>query len=152
MPELAPAAASLGLVERVAAGAIVQLHQGRETYGGLQHDPSQRSGLILPSESRTLASMTRALALTDEKHERLPLLVDALVGLGADDGWGTTNANTGALRALASEKPMYRCRECGYRGTRLYWQCPGCRAWDSTRACSRLDVAYVSDGTYAELP
>jgi hypothetical protein len=32
---------------------------------------------------------------------RVPLLVNALVTLGGDDGWGSTNANGAALRALA---------------------------------------------------
>jgi len=57
--------------------------------------------LILPSETRTLSEMTRALVQTDGDNARIQLLVDALVTLGRGDGWGSTNANASALLALA---------------------------------------------------
>ena len=42
------------------------------------------------------------------KNPRLPLLVDTLVTLGRDDGWGATNANAEALLALSEIlKPPY---------------------------------------------
>ena len=62
---------------------------------------SDRNGLILPSETRTVAEATRAIARKDAKNPKLPLLIDALVTLGRDDGWGTTNANASALLALS---------------------------------------------------
>jgi uncharacterized protein YfaS (alpha-2-macroglobulin family) len=40
------------------------------------------------------------MARKDAKNPKLQLLVDALVTLGRDDGWGTTNANAAALLAL----------------------------------------------------
>jgi uncharacterized protein YfaS (alpha-2-macroglobulin family) len=82
-------------------GLIIRLFQGRELYGGLQDRGGPRNGLILPSETRTLAEVTRALSRTDPKNPRFPLLVEALVTLGRGDGWGTTNANAAALLALA---------------------------------------------------
>jgi uncharacterized protein YfaS (alpha-2-macroglobulin family) len=82
-------------------GVVVRLHQGREIYGGLQDRGGTRSGLILPSETRTLAELTRALVRREPNHPRVPVLVDALVTLGRDDGWGTTNANASALLALS---------------------------------------------------
>jgi len=82
-------------------GVVVRLYQGRETYGGLQDRPATRSGLILPSETRTVAEITRAIARAEPKSPRLSVLVDALVTLGRDDGWGSTNANASALLALS---------------------------------------------------
>jgi uncharacterized protein YfaS (alpha-2-macroglobulin family) len=84
-------------------GLVIRLHQGREIYGGLQHPLSGRNGLVLPSETRTLAEVTRALARAQSTRERLPLLTQAIVTLGRDDGWGTTNANAAALLALAEQ-------------------------------------------------
>ena len=81
-------------------GIITRLHEGREIYGGLQKGRT-RSGLILAGETRTIAEITRAFALTDPKNPRLPLLADALVTLGREDGWGDTNSNASALLALA---------------------------------------------------
>jgi len=86
-------------------GMIVRLHQGREIYGGLQETRAgARNGLILPTETRTLAGMTRALvprASGADEEQRLGLLTGALIGLGRGDGWGSTNANSSAILALA---------------------------------------------------
>jgi lipopolysaccharide biosynthesis regulator YciM len=35
---------------------------------------------------------------------------------------------------LQKGKPAYLCRECGFAGKTLYWQCPGCKCWDTVRA------------------
>ncbi len=97
-PALAP------LEQELWRGLVVRLHQGREIYGGLQDRRAARSGLILPSETRTLAEMTRALAARTagaEEEQRLGLLAGALIGLGRGDGWGSTNANASAILALA---------------------------------------------------
>jgi len=85
-------------------GFVVRLHQGRETFGGLQEKRSAKSELLLPSDTRTLASMTRALAQRAagaEEAKRLEILARALVDLGRGDGWGSTQANAAAIRALA---------------------------------------------------
>ncbi|RPJ55041.1 MAG: alpha-2-macroglobulin, partial [Acidobacteria bacterium] len=82
-------------------GIVFRLYQGKETYGGLQDRPGDRNGLILPTETRTLGEVTKALLQTQPKQPRLSLLVDALVTTGRGDGWGTTNANAAALLALA---------------------------------------------------
>lgn len=82
-------------------GIVVRLYQGREMYGGLQEKNLARNNLILPTETRTIAQMTRAVARYDGKNQRLPLLIDSLVTLGRDDGWGNTNANAEALLALS---------------------------------------------------
>lgn len=89
-------------------GLVFRLFQGREIYGGLQKKASARNALILPTETRTLAEVTRALARKEPTNPRFPRLVDALVTLGRDDGWGTTNANAAALLALSELlKPPY---------------------------------------------
>ena len=82
-------------------GVVLRLHQGREIYGGLQERRPVRSGLILPSETRTVAEVVRAMQMHEPTSPRVPILVQALVTLGRDDGWGSTNANAAALLALA---------------------------------------------------
>ncbi len=94
-------ATSTELAARLWDGVVVRLWQGREIYGGLQATAHARNGLILPSETRTVAELTRALMRADAKNPRLQVLVNGLVTLGKDDGWGTTNANSSALLALA---------------------------------------------------
>jgi len=68
-------------------------------YAGLR-DGAWGSPLILPSETRTLATITRAVALADPSEPRLALLTDALIRLGQRDGWGSTQADQQAIRAL----------------------------------------------------
>jgi hypothetical protein len=88
------------LAAKIWDGVVLRLYQGKEIYGGLQKTALAQNGLILPSETRTVAEAARAIARKDGKNPKLQLLVDALVTLGRDDGWGTTNANSSALLAL----------------------------------------------------
>jgi uncharacterized protein YfaS (alpha-2-macroglobulin family) len=88
-----------GLTRSLMDGVIFRLHQGSEIYGGLQ-DSGVRSSLILPSETRAVARVVRALSLTGADPEKLQIMVDALITLGRGDGWGTTNANSAALLSL----------------------------------------------------
>ena len=87
-------------------GIVVRLYQGREMYGGLQKEITTRNNLILPTETRTIAQMTRAVARYDAKNPRLPLLVDSLVTLGRDDGWGPRTR---------MRRRSWPCRKCSNR-------------------------------------
>jgi alpha-2-macroglobulin len=73
---------------------------GRLVYAGLVETGG--SPLILPSETRSIAEVTQAVAMASPDEPRLQMLRDGLIGLGAGDGWGSTNANAAALRALAA--------------------------------------------------
>jgi hypothetical protein len=96
------AAATVSELSRaLGEGVLTRLFQGQEIYGGLQDRRPSRNGLVLPSETRTVAQVARALAKRDPGNARLPLLTRALVTLGRDDGWGSTNANAAALLALS---------------------------------------------------
>ncbi len=98
----APSAAAIEqLTKELWNGMVIRLYQGREIYGGLQTGRLSSAGLVLPSETRTLAEATRALLKLQPKNPRLPVLVNALITLGRDDGWGTTNSNAAAMLALS---------------------------------------------------
>lgn len=98
--DLGPATKA-ALAKKVNDGVVTRLYQGREIYGGLQESASSRNGLILASETRTLAEVARAAATNPKADPRLPILTDALVTLGQGDGWGSTQANASAMLALA---------------------------------------------------
>jgi lipopolysaccharide assembly protein B len=40
---------------------------------------------------------------------------------------------------LQKGKPAYLCRECGFAGKTLHWQCPGCKGWDTVRPIRGVD-------------
>ncbi len=88
-----------GLLEQLWRDIEIRLHQGKEAYSGLRREWSP-DGRILSSEARVLATTAQALLRVDPKNPRLPMLTNALITLGQDDGWGSTNANAAALRAL----------------------------------------------------
>ncbi len=89
------------LARDLSDGVIIRLWNGKESYGGLQDDQANQNALILPSETRTLAEITRALAHADPPNPDFHTLVDGLIRLGRDNGWGTTSANAAALAALS---------------------------------------------------
>ncbi|ARN83567.1 MG2 domain-containing protein [Methylocystis bryophila] len=72
---------------------------GQKVYGGQAEDNG--NPIILPNEARALALMTRATALGAPTDPRSGLLRDALLRLGEGDGWGETDADSAAIRALA---------------------------------------------------
>ena len=89
-----------GLLQTLWSRVHVLARDGVPAYSGLADydaDP-----LILPSETRGLAEVTRAVALATPEEPRLVLLRAGLVNLGGPDGWGSTNADAAALRALAA--------------------------------------------------
>ncbi len=44
------------------------------------------------------------------------------------------------LRRLAATTPRYRCSSCGFSSINHFWQCPGCKSWDSQRPLMRFDL------------
>jgi uncharacterized protein YfaS (alpha-2-macroglobulin family) len=90
------------LVDKVAEATLVRLYQGKEIYGGLQQIPhAAGGGRILSGETRSIATMARALARVAPENPKLPLLYAALTTLGRTDGWGDPNANAAAMLALS---------------------------------------------------
>lgn len=37
------------------------------------------------------------------------------------------------VATLLAEKPSYRCIDCGFATSTLYWLCPGCKHWNTVR-------------------
>jgi uncharacterized protein YfaS (alpha-2-macroglobulin family) len=73
---------------------------GKPVYAGLADTGG--SAQILPSEARSLAEVTEAVATATPDDPRLMVLRTGLLGLADGQGWGSTNATAAALRALAS--------------------------------------------------
>ncbi|GLS22833.1 hypothetical protein GCM10007874_58530 [Labrys miyagiensis] len=89
-----------GLADTMWSRIRVLSRDGQLVYDGQTEDDG--NPVILPSETRSLAEMVRAAALTSQTDPRFPALKTALLNLGQGDGWGSTNATSAAIRALAS--------------------------------------------------
>jgi alpha-2-macroglobulin len=73
---------------------------GKPVYGGLTDSPA--GAAILPSEARSLAEVTQAVARATPDDPRLAVVRTGLLGLADGQGWGNTNATAAALQALAA--------------------------------------------------
>lgn len=107
--EMASAAARAPNVDRRTVASLLDTmwsrvrivsRNGAPAYGGQTDDGGDPA--ILPSETRSLAEMTRAVALAAPNDPRIGVLRDGLLRLADADGWGSTNATSAALRALAA--------------------------------------------------
>ena len=47
----------------------------------------------------------------------------------------------GALRRQAMRAARVRCSECGFSSSGFFWQCPGCKTWDSLKPLTPSDLA-----------
>ncbi|MFC3151183.1 tetratricopeptide repeat protein [Litoribrevibacter euphylliae] len=41
---------------------------------------------------------------------------------------------------IIEERSKFQCQKCGYQSSRLYWQCPNCRKWESIRPVFGLEA------------
>ena len=83
----------------------------------------------------------------DEFINANPLLTDLLEILRpgrpdsrseADTRQESVRRITRALQRLARRSPAYRCHSCGFSGQMLFWQCPTCKSWGSSRPLARF--------------
>ncbi len=76
-------------------------------------------------------------------NDTLASLVDAQALQSAQPGerHASLVRMAGGLRRLAMSVARYRCESCGYAGHRMSWQCPSCKAWDTTRPSRELPLA-----------
>ncbi|OWJ63787.1 alpha-2-macroglobulin [Inquilinus limosus] len=89
-----------GLLDQVKAGVRMLSRDGRTVYAGLQDRPA--NPMVLPSETRTLSEVLLAVAKAAPEDPVAGVLRTGLIGLGDGSGWGSTNADAAALRALAA--------------------------------------------------
>jgi hypothetical protein len=84
------------------------------------------------------------LALARDYVGREPAVAElttALAAPGALADDATLRRLCGALRRQALRSPRFRCAECGFSSSGFFWQCPGCKRWDSLKPLSPSDLA-----------
>ena len=94
-----------------------------------REDPQLR--VILADEHRARGDDAKALDIIKQGLNKKPssrLLIQALMLLGEEVA--TPEVIEGAQK-LASRQPAYLCGMCGFHGPSFYWQCPGCKSWDT---------------------
>ena len=84
-----------------------------------------------------------------EKDETLAGLIRALGREAASLDSRAVVELASVLRRLAASMPRYRCAQCGFSSTGHFWQCPGCKSWDSQRPLTRFDLVAGLEGDRA---
>jgi lipopolysaccharide biosynthesis regulator YciM len=103
-------------------GLVVTLLSQRE-------DPQLR--VILADEYSARGDDGRALDIIKRGLNEKPssrLLMQALKLLGEEVA--TPEVIEGAQKLVARQS-AYLCGVCGFHGPSFYWQCPGCKSWDT---------------------
>ena len=78
--------------------------------------------------------------MTDRLRQRasvrgLDRLLDLEIETRSDTGGMSEHLEIlkGLTAELLFERPVYKCRHCGFPAKSLHWQCPGCKHWTSIR-------------------
>jgi uncharacterized protein YfaS (alpha-2-macroglobulin family) len=81
---------------------IFTQRQGKEAFGGFQKQGVPVGARMHATDAATLASFVGAISLSQKamSNPKTRLLADELMLMGADDGWGSTYANSMSLLAL----------------------------------------------------
>ena len=86
-----------------------------------------------------------AAAYVTEKLRQRPslkgfnYLIDLHMQWASDNAKNSLQVLKGLTVALQNSKPQYRCRQCGFSGNSMYWQCPSCHQWDTTKPIYGLE-------------
>lgn len=110
----------------------------------------QALGAVLASRSRDAGrqrELAQSLILTDVIDD--PAALSVVRDYVAGDGMlrefvaplgSVEEIDDDTLRRIArligrvlARGPRYRCSECGFAGQSWFWQCPGCKTWDSLK-------------------
>jgi lipopolysaccharide assembly protein B len=89
------------------------------------------SALILADviEEPNALGAIRDYVLSDGLLRELAQPLDSTRGLDDD----TLRRVARLLGRVLSRNPRYRCGECGFASHAWFWQCPGCKSWDSLK-------------------
>ncbi|MAP13021.1 MAG: lipopolysaccharide assembly protein LapB [Gammaproteobacteria bacterium] len=62
---------------------------------------------------------------------------DRLLELQTDEGGVEQRAYAYTLKTLTTQlladRPVYKCKHCGFPARSLHWQCPGCKHWNTVK-------------------
>ena len=69
--------------------------------------------------------------------------LDYLLELALAEAQSLTPQHLQLLKTMTSrllkDKAVYQCRECGFMGKSLHWQCPSCKQWNTLKPIQGID-------------
>jgi lipopolysaccharide biosynthesis regulator YciM len=134
VPEAVPLLVECYRLQGATAEAEQTLRQLLQEHGGTS------SLLALAELTRQDRGERAAIDLIVDFLRQRPSVrgLDRLIELNLVGSDGAARDNLLILKELTKrlleEKPAYRCRNCGFKGKVLRWQCPSCRQWGTIRS------------------
>ena len=133
LPRLVRALQAAGREADLAALLADLAGDGRDVADALAH------AAILAGE----VSSPALLALARDYVAREPSVAEtvaALLPAGVPDDEALKRL-CAALRRQALRAPRFRCGDCGFSSASFFWQCPGCKSWDTLKPLTPSDLA-----------
>ena len=116
-----------------------------------QRQPGMRTLLTLTELIRTRDGQRAALTFIAERLRRQPSVpgLKCLIDLQVTQDAPATRENLELIQSildqLAAEQVGYQCRQCGFRGQALHWQCPACQGWITIQPASCAAAPHTLD-------
>jgi len=128
------------------AAAFRRVNDEQQLYSYL-HDvarrqPGMRTLLTLAELIRARDGQAAAQTFIAERLRQQPSVpgLQRLIDLQVTQDTPATRENLdlvkGILDLLAAQQEGYLCRQCGFRGHALHWQCPACHGWITMQPAS----------------
>ena len=101
--------------------------------------------LVLSEQIQKQQGETAAIHFITESLKKRPSirLLDKLIDLNirqsVEAGRDKLQILKDVTTKLLSNMPIYQCHLCGFSSKQLYWQCPGCRAWESLKTIQGVE-------------
>jgi len=113
----------------------------------LNNDPLQHLVVSMQKDRRRQNELAQALILTDviDVPAAVETVRDYILGdstlrelmqpmlAGGDPDTDTVKRMARILARVLGRGPRYQCGNCGFAAKSWFWQCPGCKEWDSMR-------------------
>jgi len=68
-------------------------------------------------------------------------LIELSYAQANDNARGDLEILRGMIGRLAQSEKGYICRQCGFGGRQMHWQCPGCKGWNTIAPVSSTNAA-----------
>jgi lipopolysaccharide biosynthesis regulator YciM len=111
---------------------------------GMSQHPSTSLLVAQAQEIGQQNDSDAAIYMTEQLRQRPSLkgfnyLIDLHMQWASENAKDSLQVLKGLTVALQKSKPQYRCRQCGFAGNSMHWQCPSCHQWDSTKPIYGLE-------------
>ena len=111
----------------------------------IDEHPRASSLFIITEHIKTHNSTEEAIEFLSHQLKKYPSIqgLNRLIDLHIGSTHGKVREKLQILFDITKQflinKPIYRCKQCGFGGKHLHWQCPSCKQWSTTKPIHGLE-------------